>query len=79
MSNLQPKTRQMPMRQRVKADFLQAHGLLTDKNLIWSQDFEGIRSDLARLIKQHADADSYPEALNDVVQTLIAEENDLTI
>lgn len=60
------------------ADYKQAAGLLSD-DLVWSSDFEAIRADLAQLISQHAQVNNYPLQLTNIVQTLIADENDLSI
>ena len=73
----------MPLRQRMNAswyynDYRQAAGLLR-ADLIWSNDFEGIRLPLANLIATHAALGNYPEPLTEIVQQLIATENDLTI
>ncbi len=66
--------------EQVYADFKQAAGLLQDKNLVWSNDFDEIRVNLARVISNCAirgiDNDPYLVAL---VNTLIADENDITI
>lgn len=59
-------------------DYRQAAGLLRD-DLVWSSDFEAIRLDLANLIATHAAMDNYPAPLTEIVRTLIADENDLTI
>jgi hypothetical protein len=40
---------------------------------------EAIRLPLADLIEFHADAEYHPSALTDIVEKLIATENDLTI
>jgi hypothetical protein len=65
---------------RVVADFKQAIALLRDNNLVWSSDFDDIRLDLADLLtaKIGLGSANYP-ALIDLVQRLIAEENDLSI
>jgi hypothetical protein len=77
------KDRQVPMRQRMNpdryyTDYRQAAGLLR-ADLIWSNDFDGIRIPLANLIATHAAVGNYPEPLTEIVQQLIATENDLTI
>jgi hypothetical protein len=64
--------------ERLYADYKQAAALLKD-DLVWSGDFDNIRFDLMELIQYHADMKVYPAALTDIVQTLIAEENDLSI
>ena len=65
---------------RLYADFKQAAGLLDDDNLIWSNDLENIRKDLARYISAKATlgAGNNPHLIQ-IVQTLIADENDITI
>jgi len=60
------------------ANYKQAVGLLRH-DLVWSWDLEAIRLPLADLIEFHADAEYHPSALTDIVQKLIATENDLTI
>lgn len=60
-------------------DFKQASALLMDNNLLWSNDFDSIRIDLARLIDLYAKMGHYPSALNEIVQKLISTENDLSI
>jgi hypothetical protein len=64
--------------ERLKADYKQAAGLLRH-DLVWSDDFDSIRLALAELIDIQTELGVYPAALTDIVQTLIAEENDLTI
>lgn len=64
--------------ERLYADYKQAAALLKD-NLVWSGDFDNIRFDLMELIQYHADMKVYPAALTEIVQTLISEENDLSI
>jgi hypothetical protein len=65
---------------RVIADFKQAIALLRDNNLVWSSDFDDIRLRLADLLtaKVSLGASNHP-AIIELVQTLIAEENDLSI
>lgn len=60
------------------ADYKQAASLLKD-DLVWSGDFENIRLDLMELIDWHANNGIYPASLSELVQKLIAEENDLSI
>lgn len=61
------------------ADYKQAAALLRDKNLVWSADLDCIREDLARYIESSIVTDGlHSPALNRIVQTLIADENDLT-
>ena len=69
----------MKTKQRQYNDFKQASALLLDNNLLWSNDFELIRLDLARLIDLHAKMGHYSSALNEIVQKLISTENDLSI
>jgi hypothetical protein len=74
---------EVPMRSRMNrnrhyADYKQAVGLLRH-DLVWSSDLESIRQPLADLIEFHADAEYHPSALTDIVQKLIATDNDLTI
>jgi hypothetical protein len=80
-----PKTRRslsMRSRQRIEerkfADYKQAVSLLRH-DLVWSDDFDNIRLDLAELIDWHARTAVYPAHLTEIVQKLIAEENDLSI
>ena len=73
----------MPVRQGINPDryyndYRQAAGLLR-ADLIWSNDFDGIRVPLANLIATHAAIGNYPDSLTEIVQQLIATENDLTI
>jgi len=65
---------------RLYDDFKQAAGLLDDDNLIWSNDLENIRKDLARYISAKATlgAGNNPHLIQ-IVQTMIADENDITI
>jgi hypothetical protein len=69
----------MSKKARLSADFKQASALLRDQHLIWSSDFDDIRLDLARLIDLYVKMNSYPSALNEIVQKLISTENDLSI
>jgi len=65
---------------RYYADFKQAAGLLFDDNLVWSQDIENIRKPLANLISKNAQLGSRNDIdLIEIVQAVIAEENDLRI
>lgn len=62
------------------ADLKQAEGLLRDKNLDWSADFEAIRLDLADLMKYAAvTPDRIDPIVLNIARTLIATENTLTI
>jgi hypothetical protein len=68
------------IRDRIYTDFMQAAGLLRDKNLIWSADLDSIRVELAEYIEERAalGKDNNPHLIA-VVQRLIADENDLSI
>jgi len=68
----------MRYKKRLNADYRQAAALLKD-DLVWSGDFDNIRMDLYDLIVFYASANYYPSALTNIVQSLIAEENDLSI
>lgn len=64
---------------RLTTDFLQAAGLL-EADLIWSDDFEAIRLDLATYLRAKAAlASANHPSLISLVQHLLAEENDLTV
>jgi hypothetical protein len=64
---------------RLTTDFLQAAGLL-EADLIWSDDFEAIRLDLATYLRSKAAlASANHPSLISLVQHLLAEENDLTV
>jgi hypothetical protein len=65
-------------RNRLRTDYKQAASLLRH-DLVWSEDFDAIRQDLADLIDFYANADHYPSAMTEIVRNLIATENDLTI
>lgn len=68
------------MRARLIADFKQAASLLRDKNLVWSADLDCIREDLALYIESAIISGQMENgALQRIVQTLIADENDLSI
>jgi hypothetical protein len=74
---------EMPMRSRIDktrlyTDYRQAVGMLKH-DLVWSDDFEAIRADLADLIQRFIESDIYPEPMTAIVQKLIADENDLSI
>jgi hypothetical protein len=64
---------------RITNDFLQAAGLL-EADLIWSDDLESIRLDLATYLRARASLGSanHP-ALVGLVQHLLADENDLSV
>jgi hypothetical protein len=63
----------------VTTDFLQAAGLL-EADLIWSEDFEAIRLDLATFLRAKAGlAGANHPSLISLVQHLLADENDLTV
>lgn len=68
----------MRSKRRLNADYNQAAALLKD-DLVWSGDFDNIRMDLHDLIVFYASANYYPWAMTNIVQKLIAEENDLSI
>lgn len=64
---------------RLYADFKQAAALLDD-DLVWSSDMEAIRRPLARYISNRAlDGLDNDVDLIEIVQCLIADENDITI
>ena len=66
--------------ERLYADFKQAAALLDDDNLVWDDNLDAIRRDLARYISDRASLGTANNAhLINLVQTLIADENDLTI
>lgn len=68
------------MRARLIADFKQAASLLRDKNLVWSADLDCIREDLALYIESAIISGQMENgALQRIVQTLISDENDLSI
>lgn len=68
----------MNMARRI-ADYKQAAALLRDKNLVWSSDLDCIREDLALYIESSISVGGlHSAALNRIVQTLIADENDLS-
>lgn len=66
--------------ERLYADFKQAAALLDDNELIWDDNLDAIRRDLARYISAKASlgAGNNPHLIN-LVQILIADENDITI
>ena len=65
--------------QRIQDDFRQAAGLLRH-DLVWSEDFEAIRLDLADYLDSQSNAGVANHAtLITLVQKLIATENDLSI
>jgi hypothetical protein len=75
------KDLEMPLRSKLEryyADYRQASGLLRH-DLVWSPDFDAIRLPLADLIDFYSDAGYHPSALTEIVQKLIATDNDLTI
>jgi hypothetical protein len=64
---------------RITNDFLQAAGLL-EADLIWSDDLESIRLDLATYLRARASLGSANHAaLVGLVQHLLADENDLSV
>ena len=64
---------------RITNDFMQAAGLL-EADLIWSDDFEAIRLDLATFLRSKAGLGSanHPSLIS-LVQHLLSEENDLSV
>jgi len=62
----------------VSQDFLQAAGLL-EADLVWSPDFESLREPLGAYLRAHSilGKGNHP-LLIEIVNTLLAEENDLT-
>jgi hypothetical protein len=66
------------LKDKLRADFQQAAMLLSD-DLVWSGDFDNIRTDLLEMIQLSIRYDSYHPALSSAVQKLIAEENDLSV
>jgi len=66
--------------ERLYADFKQAAALLDDDNLLWDDDLNAIRRDLSRYLSAKASlgAGNDPHLIQ-LVQTLIADENDITI
>ena len=65
---------------RAFADFKQAAALLRDPNLVWSADLDTIREDLADYLEVAlVDRTWQSPTLQRIVQTLISDENDLTI
>jgi hypothetical protein len=65
---------------RAFADFKQAAALLRDPNLVWSADLDIIREDLADYLEVAlVDRTWQSPTLQRIVQTLISDENDLTI
>jgi hypothetical protein len=62
------------------ADFKQAAALLDDDELVWDNDLNAIRRDLSRYISDRATLGTANNPhLIQLVQTLIADENDITI
>ena len=65
---------------RAFADFKQAAALLRDPNLVWSADLDSIREDLADYLEVALVDQTWQSAtLQRIVQSLIADENDLTV
>ena len=64
---------------RITTDFFQAAGLL-EADLVWSDDFEAIRLDLATYLRSKAALSiaNHPSLIS-LVQHLLSEENDLTV
>ncbi len=68
------------MNNRLIADFRQAAALLRDKNLVWSADLDCIREDLALYLEYAViSGQMQHSALQRIVQSLIADENDMSI
>ena len=64
---------------RIEADFKQAVGLLRH-DLVWSEDFEAIRSDLADYLDRTSSLGvANSPSLVRLVRKLIATENDMSI
>ena len=65
---------------RLIADFRQAAALLRDRNLVWSADLDSIREDLALYIESAVISGQMQNtALQRIVQSLIADEKDMSI
>jgi hypothetical protein len=64
---------------RIRAEFQQAAALLRDKNLVWSADLDCIREDLAEYLEEALAKGYRTPTLTRIVETLIADENDLSI
>jgi hypothetical protein len=65
---------------RLITDFRQAAALLRDKNLVWSADLDCIREDLSMYLEVAVINDQWRNpALQRIVQSLIADENDLSV
>jgi hypothetical protein len=65
---------------RSYADIKQAEGVLLDRHLVWSSDFESIRQPLIDLFRSSASMGHYAHpAIRQLAQAIIATENDLTI
>ena len=61
------------------ADIKQAEGVLLDRNLVWSADFDAIRIPLAELFRSSASMGHYAHpAILQLARIIIADENDLT-
>ena len=64
---------------RIEDNFKQAAGLLRH-DLVWSEDFESIRLDLADFIQaQASNGAANSQALLKVVDGLLATENDMSV
>ena len=64
---------------RIEGNFRQAAGLLRH-DLVWSDDFESIRLDLADFIQaQASNGAANSQALLKVVDGLLATENDMSV
>jgi hypothetical protein len=67
------------MNKKIKADFRQAIELLRDDQLVWSEDMDTFRKELADVFDEAiiTETDSLG-TLNYLAEKLIADENDLT-
>lgn len=68
----------MRSKERLRADYRQAASLLKS-DLVWSGDFDNIRFDLMELIENAVKTYNFDPALTEIVQKLIADENDLSV
>jgi hypothetical protein len=67
------------MNAKIQADFRQAIDLLRDDKLIWSEDMDAIRKELADVLDEAiiTETDGLG-TLNHLAEVLIRDENDLT-
>ena len=62
------------------ANIKQAEGVLRDRHLVWSPDFEAVRVPLAELMSASASMGHYAHpAILQLAEAIIATENDFTI